>query len=351
MNEPTLSVVMPNYNHDRFLRQAIKEILSQSFSPYEIIIIDDGSTDDSVKVIESIVRENQNANIKFLRNDQNQGVIYSVNRGLREASGQYIVFPSADDTVFPGFFEDSMRLLAKYPHAGSCSAIVDIIYADGNSIQMPLKNPSAIECYLTPLECLRLLRQGEYDNWAGGNSCIYRVDAVRECGGHLPELEFICDIFLGMLVTLKYGTCFIPKQLAGFRLMAGGYSANFHSASSLDTALKIYSYAANLMKTTYVDLFPVDYAASWEKRMRYRAKLSAIKQLYGRQTNMIEDIISQKKLVDKFFFLCMKLCMYMQFIVLIFYYFLRIGPDLRIVLRRGLLIKLRYLKGLFRLRH
>ena len=349
MNEPTLSVVMPNYNHARFLRQAIKEIISQSFFPYEIIIIDDGSTDDSVKVIESIVRENPNANIKFLRNDKNQGVIYSVNRGLREASGQYIVFPSADDTVFPGFFEDSMRLLAKYPHAGLCSSVVDIIYANGNIIQMPLNNPSTIECYLTPLECLRLLRQ--CDSWMISNSCIYRRDAVLECGGFLPELGAVCDIFLGMLIALKYGTCFIPKQLAGFRLMAGGYSANFQSASALDIALKKYSYTADLMKTTYADLFPVEYADSWERRMRYCAKLSAIKQLYKRQINMIEDVISQKKLVDKFFFLCMKLCMRMQFMVLIFYYLLRIGPDLRIVLHRSLLIKLRYLKGLFRLRH
>ena len=158
MNKLQLSVVMPNYNHARFLEQAVKEILSQSFSPYEVIIIDDGSTDDSIKVIEQVVRENPNANIKFLRNAQNQGVVYSGNRGFKEASGQYVYFAAADDTVFPGFFEDSMRLLAKYPHAGLCSSIVKTIYPDGNSIQMPLKNPASRECYLPPLECMRLLR-------------------------------------------------------------------------------------------------------------------------------------------------------------------------------------------------
>jgi glycosyltransferase involved in cell wall biosynthesis len=336
VNGQTLSVVMPNYNHAQFLRQAVKEVLSQSFSPYEIIIIDDGSTDDSIKVIERIVREN--SNIKFLRNDQNQGVVYSANRGLREASGQYIYFAAADDTLFPGFFEDSMRLLAKYPHAGLCSSMVKTIYADGNSIRMPLKNPSLIECYLTPLECLRLLRK--HDSWMGGNSCIYRRDVVLECGGFLPELGATCDIFLGMLVALKHGVCFIPKQLAGFRLMPGGYSANFRE-------LKVYSYAANLMKTTYASLFPVDYANSWERRMIYRARISIINQQYKRQITMMEDVVSQKKLVDKFFFLCMKLGIHMQLMVLIFYFLLRLGPDLRIVLQRGLLIKLRYLKERF----
>jgi len=338
MNEMKLSVVMPNYNHARFLGQAVKEILSQSFSPYEIIIIDDGSTDDSVKVIECIVRENLNANIKFLRNDQNQGVIYTGNRGLREASGQYVYFAAADDTVFPGFFEDSMRLLAKYPPAGLCSSMGKSIYADGSSVRTPLKNPSPVACYLTPPGCLRLLRK--YDSWMGGNSCIYRRDAVLECSGFLPELGAACDIFLGMLVALKYGVCFIPKQLTGFRLTPGSYSANFH----LDTALKVYSYTANLMKTTYADLFPVDYAISWERRMIYLARIGAIKHLYKHQINMMEDVISQKNPADNFFFLCMKLGMYIQLMVLIFYFFLRLGPDLRIVLHWGLLIKIRYLK-------
>lgn len=337
MNELRLSVVMPNYNHGRFLMQAVKEVLSQSVSPYEIIIIDDGSTDDSLKVIERIVRENPNANLKCLRSDQNQGVIYSANRGLREASGQYIYFAAVDDTVFPGHFEDSMRLLAKYPHAGLCSSMMKTIYADGKSIRMPLRIPSPIECYLNPLECLRLLCK--YDSWMGGNSCIYRRDVVLECGGFLPELGATCDIFLGMVVALKYGACFIPKQLVGFRLMPGGYSANFRD-------LKVYSYTANLMKTTYADLFPVEYANSWERRMIYRDGISAIKKLYTRQITMMEDVISQKKAVDKFFFFCMKLGMHMQLMVLILYFLLRLGPNMRIVLQRGLLIKIRYLRAL-----
>jgi len=338
VNGLRLSVVMANYNHGRILGQAVKEILSQSFSPYEVIIIDDGSTDDSIKVIERIARENPNANIKFLRNNQNQGAVYSFNRGLREASGQYIYFAAADDTVFPGFFENSMRLLAKYPNAGLCSLMMKTICADGTNVRMPLKNPSPVECYLNPVECLRLLRQ--YDSWMGGNSCIYRRDVVLECGGYLPELGPTCDIFLGMLVALKYGVCFIPKQLAGFRLSPDSYSATF-----LD--LKVYSYTANLMKTTYADLFPVDYANSWERRMMYRDTISAIKQLYKRQINMMEDVLSQKNSVDKFFFLSMKLGMHMQLMFLIFYFLLRLGPDLRIVLQRGLLIKIRYLKARF----
>src|ERR1035437_7163379 len=99
MNKLTLSVVIPNYNHAHFLVQTVKEIISQSFSPDEIIIIDDGSTDNSVKVIKQIIIDNPFINIIFLQNDQNYGVIYTVNRGLRKATSQYIYFAAADDTV------------------------------------------------------------------------------------------------------------------------------------------------------------------------------------------------------------------------------------------------------------
>lgn len=340
MNEPTLSVVMPNYNHARFLTQAVQDLLSQSFSPYEIIIIDDGSTDDSIKVIERIVRENPNSNIKFLRNDQNQGVIYTANRGLREASGQYVYFAAADDRIFPGFFENSMRLLAKYPEAGLCSSIRKVIHEDGVGCRSPLKNPSSIECYLTPLECMRLLRK--YDSWMGGNSCIYRRDVVLECGGFLPELGPHCDIFLAMLVALKYGVCFIPKQMAGFKLSSTGYSATCYS--SIDEEVGVYSYASNLMRTFYADLFPGDYVNSWERRMKYQIRISAIKQSYIRQINLMKDVISQKKAIDRFFFFCIRLSMFVQFVVLNFYFLLRLGPDFRKVIQKNLLIKLRYQK-------
>ena len=176
----------------------------------------------------------------------------------------------------------------------------------------------------------------------GGNSCIYRRDVILECGGFLPELGPFCDIFLGMLVAVKYGVCFIPKQLAGFRLSPTGYSATCHS--SVDEEVGVYSYAENLMRTSYADLFPSDYVNSWEKRMTYQIRISAIKRSYIRQITLMKDVIAQKKAVDRFFFFCFKLGMHVQFVGLIFYFLLRLGPDLRKVIQRNLLIKLRYQK-------
>ena len=87
-NTGTLSVVMCNYNHGHFIQEALQAILNQSFSPLEVIVIDDGSTDNSVHVIESIAEKNPS--VKFYRNVKNEGVWYSSNRGAKIATGEYI---------------------------------------------------------------------------------------------------------------------------------------------------------------------------------------------------------------------------------------------------------------------
>jgi len=71
-NKGTLSVVMCNYKHGHYIQEALQTILSQSFAPLEVIVIDDGSTDNSVQVTESIAKKNPT--VKFYRNVKNEGV-------------------------------------------------------------------------------------------------------------------------------------------------------------------------------------------------------------------------------------------------------------------------------------
>ena len=126
---PTLSVVMANYNHGKFVRSALEAITEQSFKPTEIIVIDDCSTDDSIEVLERLEREH--SNLSLVRNESNQGVISSFNRVLELATGDYVYPASADDLVLPGLFEKSMNLFTRYPRAGICTALVRIIDEEG----------------------------------------------------------------------------------------------------------------------------------------------------------------------------------------------------------------------------
>ena len=115
-----LSVIMPNYNYGHYIEEALEAIFKQSFSPQEVIVIDDGSTDNSVAIIERLMKKH--ANLRLLKNDKNMGIIYSVNRALKTVAGKYLYATAADDKVLPGFFEKSMNLLLKYPQAALCCA-------------------------------------------------------------------------------------------------------------------------------------------------------------------------------------------------------------------------------------
>src|ERR1044071_8971404 len=103
MSQLRLSVLMPNFNHGRFLPEALDAILGQSYQPFEVIVIDDASTDNSVEILERFAA--RHSCIRLVRNEQNMGVMHNVNHLLNLASGDYLLFAAADDVILPGFFE------------------------------------------------------------------------------------------------------------------------------------------------------------------------------------------------------------------------------------------------------
>src|SRR5205085_161186 len=120
---PRLSVMVPNYNHGAYLPTALDAILQQSFPPSEIIVIDDGSTDNSWEVIKRY--QASHPKLRAYRNERNLGIVPTLNRGIGLVQGNYFFPTAADDQVMPGLFEKSLRLLVQYPQAALCCAITE----------------------------------------------------------------------------------------------------------------------------------------------------------------------------------------------------------------------------------
>src|SRR5262245_31118099 len=91
----SISVVLPNYNHARFLPRSLTCLLRQTRPADEVIVIDDGSTDDSLAVIGEFAR--REPRVRVLRNEKNSGVVATLNRGLAEARGELVFLASSDD--------------------------------------------------------------------------------------------------------------------------------------------------------------------------------------------------------------------------------------------------------------
>src|SRR5215212_7675082 len=94
---PALSVLMPVYNAEKFLREAIDSILSQSFTDFEFIIINDGSTDSSC----DIIRSYEDKRIVFVENEKNLGITATLNKGIKLAACELIARMDSDDISYP----------------------------------------------------------------------------------------------------------------------------------------------------------------------------------------------------------------------------------------------------------
>lgn len=122
---PKVSVIMPVYNAEKYLREAIDSILEQSFTDFEFIIIDDASKDSSV----DIVKEYNDSRIQLYQNDCNMGVAATLNRGLYLAKGEYIARMDADDISLSERFEMQVKELDNDPMLGLCGSNV-IVFSD-----------------------------------------------------------------------------------------------------------------------------------------------------------------------------------------------------------------------------
>jgi len=234
MELPRLSVVVPNYNHARFLPACLDALLAQSVVPDEILVIDDGSTDDSVAVMTAYAA--REPRIRVLRNEVNRGVVATMNRGVDEVRFEYVFLQAADDAVRPGFVEKSLRLLAGHPGAAlSCTVSEWRDTANGLTWLMAA-NVAAEPGYLSPDDLVRLERAGRL--MIVSHASILRTAVVRELGGFRPELRWHCDWFVTYAGAFRYGLCFVPETLSQVNLHGSSYYGSGRRRSEHDEVMR-----------------------------------------------------------------------------------------------------------------
>ncbi|MES2535057.1 MAG: glycosyltransferase family 2 protein [Pseudomonadota bacterium] len=115
---PKATVLMPVYNGERFVGAAIDSILRQSFTDFELLIIDDASTDRTAEILSQI----NDSRIRIIRNEKNLKIVAALNLGLKEARGQYIVRMDADDISLAHRLQTQLRLMDDHPEVGACGS-------------------------------------------------------------------------------------------------------------------------------------------------------------------------------------------------------------------------------------
>lgn len=120
---PVVTVLMPVYNGSEYLNESIRSILQQSFTDFEFIIIDDGSTDDSVSIVSSF----KDYRIRLICNDRNLGVSEALNKGLALSSGMYVARMDSDDISYPERLAKQVAFMEENREIGICGTWVEVI--------------------------------------------------------------------------------------------------------------------------------------------------------------------------------------------------------------------------------
>jgi len=220
--EPSIAVLIPNWNDARYLARCLRSILDQPVKPDEIIVVDDGSTDNSVAVIQAELAHEPRA--RLIRNEANLGIFAAFEVGMRHMHSEYVLFLSANDFLWPGIFARAKTCLARSPSVGVWSAMSSLIDEADRPIRL---HPSPVIAFrdatFRPEECSKLAHR--LGNWFTGPTLIYNREKLIAAGGFNPEYGAASDLFAAMAVASLHGAAYSPEPLGGIRIHHGSYSS------------------------------------------------------------------------------------------------------------------------------
>ncbi|MDA0832726.1 MAG: glycosyltransferase [Planctomycetota bacterium] len=196
-SDPLVSVIITSFNSEKWIREAIDSVFDQTYPKREVIVVDDGSTDDTLSLVQPM-----RDRIRFLHQANSGGLAGPRNRGLQLAHGEYVCLLDADDVMHPKRIEHQVRLLQEYESVGavfgdylnvteagsyphthfeSCPELQDSMAAHGENGKL----------ILTPVECRRILSA---KNFSIPSTLMFRKNVVTKVG-HFSEDLKRCEDF------------------------------------------------------------------------------------------------------------------------------------------------------------
>ena len=207
MGSPTLSVIIPVYNRERYIKQALESILAQTFIDFELLIIDDGSTDHSPEIITSF----RDSRIHFVRNECNLGIPKTRNRGIELARGKYVAFLDSDDYACPTRLERQLAAISSHPECAMVGCWERPMDEFGHVFGAIKRRPVTPEV----LRAYSLFRCG-----ISGRAMMGRTEILRH-NGFLEAFSVCEDFELSVRLSRKYRIFNLPEVLIYHRQHPG----------------------------------------------------------------------------------------------------------------------------------
>lgn len=205
MNE-LVSVIMPSYNTAKFIKETVESVLSQTYQNFEIIIVDDCSTDNTDEVVAGIEDER----IKYIKNEKNSGAAISRNRALREAKGKWIAFLDSDDVWLPEKLEKQIAFMKENGYKFSYTAYKEM-------------NEDSVLTGVSVTGPKKITKTGMYNYcWPGCLTVMYDAYAIGLV--QINDLKKNNDYAMWLKAIRKADCYLLNESLAKYRIRSGSIS-------------------------------------------------------------------------------------------------------------------------------
>jgi glycosyltransferase involved in cell wall biosynthesis len=214
-----VSILMSSYNHEKFVAQAIENIISQSFTDWELLIMDDCSTDKTYEIAKSF--ESRNHKIKVLQSSYNRGMVQNTNELISLAQGEYIAVINSDDNWRADKLEKQVKFLDANSEYGACFTAVNMIDEDSKILEPNQKKYTDAFYNIANRSRYEWLNHFFYH----GNSLCYPSSMVRKncynkVGFFNPGFIYLLDLDMWIRICMAgYQIHIIQEELTNFRLL------------------------------------------------------------------------------------------------------------------------------------
>jgi glycosyltransferase involved in cell wall biosynthesis len=199
-DQPLVTVLMPVYNAAAYLKDALQSILEQTFTRFELLIIDDGSTDQTLSLIASFT----DPRIRVVRNEKNLGISATLNKGLEAARCDLVARMDADDISYPQRLQQQFDYLAKHPDVAMVSSWARVVDEEGMELHTESFRPEYYYFNMT------------FTCWIYHPTVMYRRNHVLSAGGYSVPYSEDFELFWQLMRRYKIYT--IPRVLLDYRV-------------------------------------------------------------------------------------------------------------------------------------
>jgi len=220
---PHFTVIIPLYNKENFVENTLKSILSQTFSDYEVLIVDDCSTDASVAKIQPFLSDT----IRIISHEKNSGLSASRNTGIQNATAQYVTFLDADDTWKPTLLETFYKMMQQFPSEAIFATNYVEVYPNGEII-LPKNNTSDLKPNATLL-IKDFFKRNKKQGFFIHSGICFNKKVYDKVGFYDETINFAEDLDFNIRAFNNYHLVYNTNRLVNYTM----YSENQLTNSSI----------------------------------------------------------------------------------------------------------------------